>query len=267
MSILLEHTFTDSYKARFAGLWRIFGEKNMVKLANASVVVVGIGGVGAWSAEALARSGINHITLIDLDDLATSNINRQLHALDSTLEQSKVEVMQARIADINPDCTVTAIEDFVTPDNISSLIGLNSDVVIDAIDNVSAKAALIAYCKRNKLKVITVGGAGGQLDPLQIATCDLAKTTQDPLLAKVRSELRRSYGFSSNLKRRFGIEAVYSREQLRYPTGHGQVSLEKTNAQGSGKMDCSTGFGAYVGVTASFGMLAASRAIRHITKD
>jgi tRNA A37 threonylcarbamoyladenosine dehydratase len=259
-------SYTSSYLQRFSGLLRLFGADGLNALANASVAVIGIGGVGVWSAEALARSGINNITLIDLDDLSISNVNRQLHALSSTFEQSKVAVMQNRIADINPDCRVTTIEDFVIPDNVGEYINRQFNVVIDAVDSVSAKAAIIAHCKRNKIKVITVGGAGGQIDPLQVKVADLAKTTQDPLLAKVRSELRRKYHFSTNLKRRFSVEAVYSTEQLRYPTEDGDVSFAKNNAQGSGKMDCSTGFGAYVGVTATFGLVAASRAIAFITK-
>lgn len=261
-----DFSYSDSYQQRFAGIFRVFGTKGAHALAEASVAIVGIGGVGVWSAETLARTGINNITLIDLDDIAISNVNRQLHAMSSTLEQSKVEVMRTRIKDINPDCKVTAIEDFVTADNVQEYITQTFDVVIDAIDSVNAKAALIAHCKRHKIKIITVGGAGGQIDPLQICVSDLAKTTQDPLLAKVRSQLRRNYRFTSNPQRRFSVEAVYSSEQLRYPSNDGSVSFAKQNAQGSGKMDCSTGFGAFVGVTASFGMIAASRAIAFITK-
>jgi tRNA A37 threonylcarbamoyladenosine dehydratase len=255
-----------SYSQRFGGLLRLYGQDGLDALRQASVAVVGIGGVGVWAAEALARCGINKITLIDLDDIAITNVNRQLHALTSSLEQSKVEVMKGRIEDINPDCEVSAIEDFVTPDNVGECITRDFDVVIDAIDSVSAKIAIVVHCKRNKIKLITVGGAGGQIDPLQIRAGDLAKTIQDPLLAKVRSELRRNHHYSTNPKRRFGIEAIYSIEQLRYPSANGQVSFEKNAAQGTGKMDCSTGFGAYVGVTASFGMVAATRAIAHITK-
>ncbi|MFC4699112.1 tRNA cyclic N6-threonylcarbamoyladenosine(37) synthase TcdA [Glaciecola siphonariae] len=259
-------SLSANYLQRFSGLLRLFGEDGLHALANASVAVIGIGGVGVWAAEALARSGINNITLIDLDDIATSNINRQLHAMSSTIDQGKVEVMQTRINDINPDCQVEAIEDFVTPDNVSEYLTQAFDVVIDAIDSVSAKVAIIAHCKRQKIKLVTVGGAGGQINPLQITSGDLAKTKQDPLLAKVRSELRRKHRFSSNPQRRFSIEAIYSTEQLRYPTSDGQVSFEKSNSQGASKMDCSTGFGAFVGVTATFGFIAASRAIAHITK-
>jgi tRNA A37 threonylcarbamoyladenosine dehydratase len=250
--------------ARFSGLARLYGSDGLQKLQHASVVVVGIGGVGSWSAEALARTAVGSITLIDLDDIALSNVNRQLHALSSTIEASKVEIMKQRILDINPDCNVTVIEDFVTTETLHDYINTSFDVVIDAVDSIKAKAAMIAFCKRNKIKIITVGGAGGQVDPLKISCNDLAKTIQDPLAAKLRSELRRFYNFSKNPKRNFGVECVYSTEQLRYPQADGSVSFEKGQQQGAGKMDCATGFGAYVGVTATFGLVAATRAIHYI---
>lgn len=255
-----------SYQQRFAGLSRLYSEKGLAKLQKARVCVVGIGGVGSWVAEALARSGVQHICLIDLDDISISNVNRQIHALSSTLHQSKIEVMATRIRDINPECVTQLIEDFITPDNVSEYINNEFDVVIDAADSVNAKAAMIAHCKRNKIKIICIGGAGGQWDPLLITKGDLAKTIQDPLLAKVRSQLRRFHHFSQNPKRNFGVECIYSTEQLKYPTADGDISQQKQNSQGAGKMDCSTGFGAFVGVTASFGLIAASRAIAHIVK-
>jgi tRNA A37 threonylcarbamoyladenosine dehydratase len=255
-----------SYQQRFSGLARVYGELGLEKIQQAKVCVVGIGGVGSWVAEALARSGINDITLIDLDDVSISNVNRQIHALNSTLQQSKIEVMAKRILDINPDCQVHLIEDFVTADNVSTCITKRFDVVVDAADSVKAKAAMIAHCKRHKIKIICVGGAGGQTDPLQINKGDLAKTIQDPLLAQVRSHLRRFHHFSTNPKRNFGVECIYSTEQLKYPTSVGGVSQKKQNSQGASKMDCSTGFGAFVGVTATFGFVACSRAIEYITQ-
>ncbi|MFQ3250756.1 tRNA cyclic N6-threonylcarbamoyladenosine(37) synthase TcdA [Glaciecola sp.] len=257
---------TENTTNRFSGLARLYGNDGLKKLTNANIVVVGIGGVGSWSAEALARSAVGNITLIDLDDIALSNVNRQIHSLSSTIDESKVAVMKQRILDINPECKVTAIEDFVTTDTLREYINDTYDVVIDAVDSIKAKAAMIAFCKRNKIKIITVGGAGGQIDPLQITCNDLAKTIQDPLAAKLRSELRRFYNFSKNPKRNFGVECVYSTEQLRYPQADGSVCFEKSQQQGAGKMDCATGFGAFVGVTATFGLVAASRAIRHILK-
>jgi tRNA A37 threonylcarbamoyladenosine dehydratase len=256
-----------SYHQRFSGLARVYGEQALEKIKHAKVCIVGIGGVGSWIAEALARSGVNYICLIDLDDVSISNVNRQIHALSSTVNQSKIEVMAARINDINPDCYTHLYEDFVTPENVSEYISADYDVVIDAADSVKAKTAMIAHCKRNKIKIICIGGAGGQWDPLQIARADLAKTIQDPLLAKVRSELRRFHNFSQNPKRNFGVECVYSTEQLKYPTSDGGITQEKQSSQGASKMDCSTGFGAFVGVTATFGFVAASRAIDHIIKQ
>ncbi|MBF7072666.1 tRNA cyclic N6-threonylcarbamoyladenosine(37) synthase TcdA [Glaciecola sp. MH2013] len=258
---------TTPIPSQFSGLSRLYTEDGVRKLSQAKVMVAGIGGVGSWAAEGLARSAVGEIVLVDLDDIATTNINRQLHALHSTIEASKVEVMAERINDINPQCHVHAIEDFITTDTIADYITPDIDVVIDAVDSVKAKAAMIAHCKRHKIKIITVGGAGGQVDPLQIKCNDLAKTIQDPLAAKLRSELRRYYHFSKNPKRNFGVECVYSTEHLRYPQPDGSVSFQKSQQQGSGKMDCSTGFGAFVSVTANFGFIAASRAIRHIVKD
>jgi len=255
-----------SYQQRFAGLARLYSQQGLSELSKSHVCIVGIGGVGSWVVESLARTGVNRLTMIDLDDVSISNVNRQIHALDSTLNLSKIEVMKARVLDINPDCEVTVIEDFVTPDNTAEYITKNFDVVIDAADSVMAKAAIIAHCKRQKIKVICIGGAGGQWDPLQITKGDLAKTIQDPLLAKVRSQLRRFHHFSTNPKRNFGVECIYSTEQLKYPTEHGGISQQKQNSQGASKMDCSTGFGAFVGVTATFGFIAASRAIDYIVK-
>lgn len=255
-----------SYQQRFAGVARLYGQQGLTTLSQSNVCIVGIGGVGSWVAEALARTGINRITLIDLDDVSISNINRQIHSLDSTLNFSKIEIMKSRIIDINPQCNVSLIEDFVTPDNVADLISEHIDVVIDAADSVKAKAAIIDHCKRQKIKVICIGGAGGQRDPLQITKGDLAKTIQDPLLAKVRSQLRRFHRFSNNPKRNFGVECIYSTEQLKYPTHDGGVSQQKQSTQGASKMDCSTGFGAFVGVTATFGLIAASRAIDFILK-
>ena len=255
-----------SYQHRFSGLVRLYGQLGVDKLANASVCIIGIGGVGSWTAEALARSGINKICLVDLDDVAISNINRQIHSVDSTIGKGKIDVMKNRIADINPDCHVELIEDFITPENVRDYIDTRFDVVIDAADSVKAKAAIIASCKRQKIKIISIGGAGGQRDPLQITRGDVAKTIQDPLMAKVRSELRRFYHYSQNPKRNFGVECIYSTEQLKYPTSDGGITQSKTQSQGASKMDCATGFGAFVGVTASFGLIAASRAVDHIIK-
>lgn len=254
----------SDYQLRFGGIARLYGATGAQILQNAQFCVIGIGGVGSWVAEALARNGVGHITLIDLDDICTTNINRQIHALTDTVGLSKVEVMAARILQINPDCKVHQIEDFVTDENLQELLSANFDYVIDAIDSVRIKTAIIAHCKRNKLPIITIGGAGGQIDPTKIEIADLSQTYQDPLLAKVRNNLRREYNFSRNLKRKFSIDAVFSTEQLLYPDASGGVCFAKQSQDGAMRLDCSGGFGATTHVTASFAFFAVGRAIKKL---
>ncbi|GAA0857396.1 tRNA cyclic N6-threonylcarbamoyladenosine(37) synthase TcdA [Aliiglaciecola litoralis] len=248
-------------KQRFGGTERVYGVADTQRLRDSHFCVVGIGGVGTWAAEALARTAIGQITLIDLDDICTTNTNRQIHALSNTIGLAKVQVMAERIMQINPQCKVNIIEDFITTENVGQLITNNMDYVIDAIDSIPAKASLIAHCKRQKIKIITTGGAGGQIDPSQIVIGDLSKTIQDPLAAKLRNQLRRMYNFSKNPKRRFAVDCVYSTEQLRYPQADGTTCHQKGNQTATGRLDCSSGFGASVAVTATFGFFAASRAI------
>jgi tRNA A37 threonylcarbamoyladenosine dehydratase len=250
---------SENYDQRFGGTRRLYGNSEVEILRASHVCVVGIGGVGSWAAEALARSGIGEITLIDMDDVCVTNINRQIHAMTGTIGQSKIEVMAQRIALINPECKVNLIDDFIGQDNLAEYISKDYDYVLDAIDSVKAKAALLAYCKSNKIKVITTGGAGGQTDPTQIQIADLTKTIQDPLAKKIKDQLRRFHNFSKNPKRKFGIDCVYSTEQLKYPQADGSVCSVKATAEGPKRMDCATGFGAATVVTASFGFVAVSR--------
>jgi tRNA threonylcarbamoyladenosine dehydratase len=257
---------SQAYLNRFGGIGRLYGRDALAVFSRAHVAVVGIGGVGTWVAESLARSGIGQITLMDLDDICITNTNRQIHALTATIGQSKVAVMADRIRAINPECRVNEVEDFVTLDNLGEHFkraddGGTLDYVIDCIDAVKQKAAMIAWCKRNKLPIITIGGAGGQTDPTQIQVTDLAKTYQDPLLAKVRNILRREYHFSKNTQRRFAIDAVFSSEHLVYPQADGSVCATKAAGDGSMRMDCASGFGAVTMVTGSFGFVAASRVL------
>ncbi|WP_111979120.1 tRNA cyclic N6-threonylcarbamoyladenosine(37) synthase TcdA [Algibacillus agarilyticus] len=259
----------DTFDNRFGGTQRLYGVQGTQKLVNAHIAVVGMGGVGSWIVEALARTAIGTLTLFDLDDICVSNTNRQIHAHTGNYGQCKVQAMTDRVKLINPDCKVNQVDDFVTPENVRELFTLKFDYVIDATDSVKAKAAMIAWCKRNKVKMITIGGAGGQIDPTQIKVGDLAKTIQDPLLAKVRNFLRREYNFTQNPKRKFGIEAIYSTEQLKYPSGDGEVCLQKPAVEAEGapaKLDCATGFGASTVVTATFGFFAASRVINKISQ-
>ncbi len=181
---------TPSYKSRFEGLGRVFGESALPHLAGAHFCIVGIGGVGSWAAEACARSGIGRITLIDHDDIDIGNTNRQIHTLDATIGQAKVEVLRERILGINPECECTAVDDLVTRGSIDKFDFAQFDYVIDAIDHVSHKLSLMHHCRRNKIRCISTGGAGGRSDPTQIMVKDLTLTFNDPLLATVRAHLR-----------------------------------------------------------------------------
>ena len=250
---------------RFGGIRRLYGMEAEEKLGQSHVCVIGVGGVGSWAAEALARTAVGTITLIDLDDICVTNINRQLHATTDTVGESKCEVMRSRIKAINPNCDCRIIEDFITPENISELITSEFDYVLDAIDSFRVKAALINHCKRNKIPIITTGGAGGQVDPTQIQITDLTKTWHDPLARKVRSHLRDFHGFSKNTKRKFGVDCVFSSEQAVYPHPDGSVCQQKPSDLGSTKMDCASGFGASTVVTATFGFVAVSRIIKKLT--
>ncbi|PKO85812.1 MAG: tRNA cyclic N6-threonylcarbamoyladenosine(37) synthase TcdA [Betaproteobacteria bacterium HGW-Betaproteobacteria-12] len=247
------------HERRFGGVARLYGEEGSARLRNAHAVVVGIGGVGSWSAEALARTAVGRITLIDLDMVAESNANRQVHALDDLWGKAKVEAMAERILAINPSCSVHCVEDFVTPENVGEILAGDYSVIIDAIDQVRAKVAMIVHCRQRRMPIVVAGAAGGQTDPTRIVISDLSQTVQDPLLAKVRSQLRREHGFPRDSKK-FGVSAVYSTEPLRYPKADSSCAVATSPAG----LNCA-GFGSSVCVTAVFGMTAAARAIDLIT--
>ncbi|NJD34067.1 MAG: tRNA threonylcarbamoyladenosine dehydratase [Betaproteobacteria bacterium] len=251
-------SFPPDYERRFGGVERLYGAGALTRAAAAHVVVVGIGGVGSWAAEALARSGISRLTLIDLDHLAESNINRQVHALGSTLGAAKVLAMRERIAAINPACAVDPGEEFIDERNAPALIPA-CDAVIDAIDHVRAKAALIAHCRRAGIRIVTTGAAGGRTDPTRIEVTDLARTTQDALASKVRALLRKDYGFSREPKKKFGVECVFSPEQVRRPASADSCDAIDPTAG----LNCA-GYGSSVAVTASFGFAAAARVLAGI---
>lgn len=257
---------SSDYEFRFGGIRRLYGQRAFESFRHAHVVVVGVGGVGSWAVEALARSGIGKLTLIDLDDVCVSNINRQLHALDGTIGKPKVEVLAERCRLISPDIEIVADTAFVTPTNLAERIPDDADHVIDAIDSVIAKAALIAWCKRRKIPITVTGAAGGQTDPTRIQVADLTRTVHDPLLAKVRSHLRRDYNFSRNPKRRFSVECVYSDEQLVYPGADGEVCLQKPASGDATRLDCASGFGAATFLTGTFGFVAASKVLERLAK-
>jgi tRNA A37 threonylcarbamoyladenosine dehydratase len=247
------------YARRFGGVSRLYGETGAARLRNAHVCVVGIGGVGSWAMEALARTGIGQLTAVDLDMVAESNTNRQIHALGNIYGKAKVDAMAERIREINPECRMTCIEDFVTHENLNEILHAGFAVVIDAIDQVKVKAAMIAHCRQQGTPIIVAGAAGGQIDPTQIRIADLTQTVQDPLLARVRSILRREYGFAREGKKKFGIPAVFSTEPLRYPETGEACATDR----GPSGLNCA-GFGSSVCVTSVFGMAAAAHAIQTI---
>jgi len=268
------------FDRRFGGIARLYGAQGLARFRAAHVCVVGVGGVGSWIVEALARSAIGKITMIDLDNLAESNVNRQIHALTDTLGKAKVTALHERIMQINPYCQVTEIEDFLTPDNVAEMIGEGRfDYVVDAIDNVRAKVALIAYCREHKVPLLTSGGAGGQIDPTKIEIRDLCRTEQEPLLAKVRKRLRAWHKFPRGTKNKFGIDAVFSTEPLRFPEGEvcevdtddAADGLDTVDADGRKQdagvtgLNCA-GFGSAMVVTASFGLVAAGFVLRKIVE-
>jgi tRNA A37 threonylcarbamoyladenosine dehydratase len=243
---------------RFGGIARIYGVDGLSRFRQAHVCVIGVGGVGSWAVEALARSAIGSITLIDLDNVSESNVNRQLPALDGQFGRAKVTVLAERIRAINPECRVTEVEDFVTVDNVRELITKDFDWVMDCMDAFRIKAVLVAHCRRNKIKLVTVGAAGGMTDPTLIRVLDLSRTEQDPLLAKTRKQLRDRHGFSSNPQRRYCVPAVYSVEQSIFPTADGGVCQQRDPELAASGLNCAGGIGSVMTVTACFGLIATS---------
>ena len=261
---------------RFGALARLYGVDGAKKIRAAHVVVVGLGGVGSWAAEALARSGVARLSLIDLDHIAESNINRQIHALDNTLGQAKVQAMRERIAHINPACDVRCVEAFVETDNWPEIAGLDMDTkgsvsIIDACDQVRAKTAMAGWTFQHnvkhktpqKINFICVGAAGGKRHAHKVEIDDLAFTTHDPLLAQLRYRLRKEQGAARQGK--MGVSCVFSRESVMQPKGlsvevtrgeAGEETLEVDNGQSDGSLNCH-GYGSVVSVTATFGICAA----------
>ncbi|WP_157271068.1 tRNA threonylcarbamoyladenosine dehydratase [Azohydromonas aeria] len=237
---------------RFGGLRRLHGDAAYARLRAARLAVVGVGGVGSWAAEALARCGVAGLTLIDLDHVAESNVNRQVQALGSTLGMAKVQALRARIADIHPGCEVTCVEDFVEPGNWPALLPAAVDGLIDCCDQSKAKLALASWALRQKLPFVAVGAAGGKLQPQRVEVDDLARTTHDPLLAGLRQRLRKAN--DAPRQGDIGLRCVFSRESVSVPPGDTACSMD-------GSLNCH-GYGSSVTVTATFGMVAAAEAVR-----
>lgn len=248
------------FERRFGGVGRLYGAAALQRFSNAHIAVIGVGGVGSWVVEALARSAIGKLTLIDLDHVAESNINRQIQATSDTLGKAKIEALAERIALIHPACKVNLVEDFITPDNVTAMLpSQRFDYVIDAIDDVKAKVALIAHCRAQNIPLVTIGAAGGQRDPGKIEIRDLSRTEQEPLLALVRKRLRQQHGFPRGTKNKFGIDAVFSMEALTMPE-----SCEVAE-EGITGLNCA-GFGSAMVVTASFGLFAAAHVLRRLAE-
>ena len=241
------------YERRFSGLNRLYQKDATDILQQAHVIVAGVGGVGSWCVEALARSGIGHLTLIDLDVVAESNINRQLPALSSTLGESKIEVMAQRIQEINENCHVTLIDDFLTEENLDELLGHfdhKNSWIVDAIDNVRVKAALIAWAKRHKFKIIVSGAAGGKIDAQSFKLDDLSKTYHDPLCASLKATLKKKYHLGKE-GGKLNVPVIFSTENM------------QGSHKGKGGLNCA-GYGSIVMMTATMGMMMASYVVNKI---
>jgi len=253
-------------RERFGGIDRLYGSGALQRFDAARVAVVGIGGVGSWAVEAFARSGIGHLTLIDADDLCVSNTNRQLPALEGMYGHSKVEAMAARCRAIHPGIRIDAVQSFLTPSNMEELLGGGFDLVLDACDSFRTKVVSIAWCRRRKLPMLTVGSAGGRTDPTLIAVRDLSKTEHDAMLALIRKKLREDFNFPRGPKRYFGVQAVYSLENVKYPQADGTVCGTRPAVAGDAalKLDCGGGLGAATHVTAAFAFAMVSRAIKRL---
>jgi tRNA A37 threonylcarbamoyladenosine dehydratase len=249
----------DQYERRFGGLGRLYGKKGLEHIRRAHVCVVGLGGVGSWAVEALARSGVGELTLVDLDDVCISNVNRQLHAVTGDLGKPKVEVMAQRVRAINPDCVLHPLQAFFLKSNAEEILKTPFSAVLDAIDSPSRKAVLIALCRERNIPVVTTGGAGGRRAPTAVEVTDLAFASHDRLLREVRRMLRRRHGFPRG-DRAFGIECVVSREAVVFPTKDGTVCPQRPESPDL-RLDCGSGLGTASFVTGTFGFVAASRIV------
>ncbi len=255
----------DGFERRFGGLRRLYGVAPAQRIFDAHVVIVGIGGVGSWACEALARSGVRRLSLVDLDHVSESNINRQIHSLDPTLGQAKTEAMRERIAQFHPGCVVDVVDDFVTPDNWPGLLetlpdGSAPSALIDACDQVRAKTALAAWAMARQVPFVTVGAAGGKRQAQQVEVADLAETTHDPLLAQMRYRLRKHHAGAR--QGRMGVACVFSREAVAPP----DPSCGLDAGDGDGSLNCH-GYGSVVSVTATFGLCAAGWVVNALAGD
>ena len=253
---------------RFGGIDRLYGAGALSRLGGCHVTVVGVGGVGSWAVEALARSGIGKLTLVDADDLCVSNTNRQLPALEGQYGRAKIEAMAERCRAINPRIALDLRPQFLTPANLGELLDAPGDLVLDACDSFRSKVEAIAYCRRRKQPIITVGSAGGSSDVTQIRVRDLSRTEYDAMLSLIRKKLRGEFNFPKNHDRYFGVPAVYSLENVRYPQADGSVCgiRPQVGKDEALKLDCGAGLGAATHVTGAFAFAAVGKAIELLLK-
>lgn len=259
--------FSSGYRDRFGGVARLVGRAGLARLHAAHVCVVGVGGVGSWTVEGLARSGVGALTLIDLDDVCVTNVNRQLPALDGQIGRPKVTVLAERVRQINPEARVDLVHEFFTPATAERLLAPRYDFVVDAIDRMSHKALLIAGCRERGIPVLTIGGAGGRSDPTKVHVGDIGEASDD-LLRMVRKKLRRDHGFASGAHRgitRMGLRCVWSSEAPVYPWADGTCAAEPEPG-GNLKLDCESGFGTAAFVTGVFGFVAAGEVVRTLAQ-
>ncbi len=256
-------------RERFAGIDRLYGAGAVERLWGRRVCVVGLGGVGSWLVEALARSGIGELTLVDGDDICVSNTGRQLHALAGQYGRGKAEALAERCLAISPELVCRPVPAFLTQGNLAELIDPEFDLVIDACDSFRTKVEAIAFCRRRKQKIITVGAAGGRTDPTQVRVRDLSRTEHDAMLALIRKKLRAEFGFPRNAERYFGVPAVYSLENVKYPQADGTVcgTRPKMAPEAALKLDCGAGLGAATHITGAFAFAAVGKALPLLLAD
>ena len=253
----------SDFETRFGGIARLYGKNGLQKLSAAHICIVGLGGVGTWAAEALARSGIGALTLVDLDEICVTNINRQLHALTATVGRAKVVAMAERIRAINPDCRVTAEQRFFNEQTAAELFAPEFDFVLDAIDDVTNKVLLLVRCRENCFPVVTCGGAGGRRELTSVRLGDLSTASHDQLLSEVRRRLRKEHGFPAGHSP-MDLPCVYSVERTVYPQSDGTVCELRSVAEDGARLNCNGGLGSATFVTGAFGFAAAGLIVRKI---
>ena len=256
-------------RERFSGIDRLYGSGAFERLAGRHVTVVGLGGVGSWVVEALARSAVGRLTLVDADDVCLSNTNRQLHALDGHYGQGKAAALADRCRAINPAIEVEAVASFLTPSNLEAMLDRDHHLVVDACDSFRSKVEMIAWCRRRKLPVVVSGSAGGRTDPTLVRVRDLSRTEHDALLALVRKKLRTEFNFPKNRDRYFGVPAVYSLQNVRYPQADGSVCGTRPDVgpDAALKLDCGAGLGAATHVTGAFAFAMAGKCLELLLKE